>query len=217
MFEDLLNITKENIKQGLIVLINKNTNLIKFFLQKLQQSIDDLSIRLNNAVFSVNNTHPNNEGELTLDVGVRRIEKIEDNFRLTMSDMSTILLPSCRASRMPLTEYKVGDVAYSDVLPSWAFLECIKPGLTGPGLISGSFKPGNTIIDGQVSWKIHSILETFSQLAVFPIGCIHLSLNSDSPQLNFGGQWEFIAQSTLQLSVGDGTTEIPVYFWTRVG
>lgn len=54
------------------------------------------------------------------------------------------------------TAYKVGDIAYSPNLPSWAYLECTTAGTTGdtePDFSNVS--SGGVIGDGTVAWIIH--------------------------------------------------------------
>lgn len=52
--------------------------------------------------------------------------------------------------------YDVGDEAYVKTLPSWAYMECVKAGVTGDKEFDASHvTDGEVINDGTVKWKIH--------------------------------------------------------------
>ena len=60
-------------------------------------------------------------------------------------------------------EYAKGDIAYSDKIPSWAFLECIVAGTTSDGWYfpePSEIKVGDTIVDYTVTWKVRKVTNT---------------------------------------------------------
>ena len=61
--------------------------------------------------------------------------------------------------RKPETAYAVGDIAYSALLPSWAYLECTVGGTTGSGNlpVPSSVSEFSTFTDGTVTWKIQRV------------------------------------------------------------
>lgn len=61
--------------------------------------------------------------------------------------------------RKPSTEYAVGDIAYSALLPSWAYLECTVGGTTDSGdlPVPSSVSEFSTFTDGTVTWKIQRV------------------------------------------------------------
>lgn len=64
--------------------------------------------------------------------------------------------------------YAKGDIAYSDKIPSWAFLECIVAGTTSDGWYfpePSEIKVDDTIVDYTVTWKVHKVADTASKLA----------------------------------------------------
>ena len=64
--------------------------------------------------------------------------------------------------------YAKGDIAYSDKIPSWAFLECIVAGTTSDGWYfpePSEIKVGDTIVDYTVTWKVRKVADTASKLA----------------------------------------------------
>lgn len=57
-------------------------------------------------------------------------------------------------------EYTKGDIAYSDKIPSWAFLECTVAGTSSDGWYfpePSAIKVNDTIVDGTVTWKVHKV------------------------------------------------------------
>ena len=64
--------------------------------------------------------------------------------------------------------YAKGDIAYSDKIPSWAFLECIVAGTTSDGWYfpkPSEIKVDDTIVDYTVTWKVRKVADTASKLA----------------------------------------------------
>ena len=64
--------------------------------------------------------------------------------------------------------YAKGDIAYSDKIPSWAFLECIVAGTTSDGWHfpkPSEIKVDDTIVDYTVTWKVRKVADTASKLA----------------------------------------------------
>ena len=61
--------------------------------------------------------------------------------------------------RKPSTAYAVGDIAYSALLPSWAYIECTVGGTTDSGDLPmpSSVVVNATFTDGTVTWKIRKI------------------------------------------------------------
>ena len=61
--------------------------------------------------------------------------------------------------RMASTVYAVGDIAYSALLPSWAYIECTVGGTTDSGdlPVPSSVVANDTFTDGTVTWKIKKI------------------------------------------------------------
>ena len=60
-------------------------------------------------------------------------------------------------------EYAKGDIAYSNKIPSWAFLECIVPGTTSDGWYfpePSEIKVDDTIVDYTVTWKVRKVADT---------------------------------------------------------
>ena len=60
-------------------------------------------------------------------------------------------------------EYAKGDIAYSNKIPSWAFLECIVSGTTSDGWYfpkPSEIKVDDTIVDYTVTWKVHKVADT---------------------------------------------------------
>lgn len=57
-------------------------------------------------------------------------------------------------------DYAKGDIAYSNKIPSWAFLECTVPGTSSDGWYfpePSEIKVNDTIVDGTVTWKVRKI------------------------------------------------------------
>lgn len=64
--------------------------------------------------------------------------------------------------------YAKGDIAYSDKIPSWAFLECTVAGTTSDGWYfpePSEIKVDDTIVDYTVTWKVRKVADTASKLA----------------------------------------------------
>lgn len=63
--------------------------------------------------------------------------------------------------RQPSTEYAVGDIAYSALLPSWAMLRCTTAGTTGSGdlPVPSTITEYGTITDGTVVWQIQKLAD----------------------------------------------------------
>ena len=61
--------------------------------------------------------------------------------------------------RKPSTVYAVGDIAYSALLPSWAYIECTVGGTTSDGdlPVPSSVVANDTFTDGTVTWAIRKI------------------------------------------------------------
>ena len=54
--------------------------------------------------------------------------------------------------------YQLDDIAYSNMLPSWAYVECIQAGTTGASEPSlNNVKVGDIITDGGVKWQVKKI------------------------------------------------------------
>ena len=65
-------------------------------------------------------------------------------------------------------DYAKGDIAYSNKIPSWAFLECIVAGTTSDGWYfpkPSEIKVDDTIVDYTVTWKVRKVADTASKLA----------------------------------------------------
>lgn len=57
-------------------------------------------------------------------------------------------------------DYVKGDIAYSNKIPSWAFLECTVAGTSSDGWYfpePSKIKVNDTIVDGTVTWKVHKV------------------------------------------------------------
>lgn len=66
-----------------------------------------------------------------------------------------------RAELQRSTAYAVGDIAFHDSLPSWAYLECVKAGTTAyTELVFGGVIRKQLIDDGTVMWKVRSIIQS---------------------------------------------------------
>lgn len=64
--------------------------------------------------------------------------------------------------------YAKGDIAYSDKIPSWAFLECTVAGTTSDGWYfpePSEIKVDDTIVDYTVTWKVRKVADTASKLS----------------------------------------------------
>ena len=61
--------------------------------------------------------------------------------------------------RKPSTEYADGDIAYSALLPSWAYLECTVGGTTDSGNlpVPSSVSANDTFTDGTVEWTVKKV------------------------------------------------------------
>lgn len=83
------------------------------------------------------------------------------------------LRPDLRRS----TSYAVGDIAFHDGLPSWAYLECVQAGTTSDTEpIFGGVIPKQVIDDGTVMWKIQSIKNSSDMT-----GCIKMFAGNAIP------------------------------------
>lgn len=57
-------------------------------------------------------------------------------------------------------DYAKGDIAYSNKIPSWAFLECTVAGTSSDGWYfpePSTIKVNDTIVDGTVTWKVRKV------------------------------------------------------------
>ena len=57
-------------------------------------------------------------------------------------------------------DYAKGDIAYSNKLPSWAFLKCTVAGTSSDGWYfpePSKIKVNDTIVDGTVTWKVYKV------------------------------------------------------------
>lgn len=99
-----------------------------------------------------------NDGETQLAEYSGDEQKIVD-IGLSAHKASTMAHADLLHLRKPETAYAVGDIAYSVLLPSWAYLECTVGGTTDSGdlTVPSSVVVNDTFTDGTVIWKIRKV------------------------------------------------------------
>ena len=99
--------------------------------------------------------------------------------------------------RKESTTYAVGDIAYSPLLPSWAYLECVTAGTTAAAdlVISGTPGVGDSITDGTVVWTVKKVGSGIQPhiTVTAPTGCTITCANGGTTltAAEQSGVWEF--------------------------
>lgn len=95
-------------------------------------------------------------------------------------------------------EYKVGDIAYSSSLPSWAYLECVTAGTTGAKEPDFSAVTGGGLIDdGTVRWETKDIRVNTLVDLLYPVGTVIAVANNNTPAFTKYGTWEKIGSGRV--------------------
>jgi hypothetical protein len=106
--------------------------------------------------------------------------------------------------RKPSTAYAVGDIAYSALLPSWAYIECTVAGTTDSGdlPVPSSVVANATFTDGTVTWKIRKVgFDNEQELAT--------KANRDLSNLTQTGQDSFLERDFTIIYPNGGTEANP--------
>lgn len=83
--------------------------------------------------------------------------------------------------------YVVGDYAYSDKIPSWAYLECVTAGTTGgtePTALP-NLGVNDTLVDGTAQFKLYHVA-----LQNNPVGTYRDFGTTFNPNTSWGGTWQ---------------------------
>ena len=140
-----------------------------------------------------------------------------------MKNQNNVTLALANGLWQPSTAYAVGTVIRSPSLPAGCKATCTTEGT------SGSTEPkwtayGTTVTDGTVKWKVetdmqstitgemqtaitsainslHDTIKT-EMLALFPVGTILETTNSDNPSTYIGGTWEQLDAGLTTITAG---------------
>lgn len=95
--------------------------------------------------------------------------------------------------------YVVGDYAYSDKIPSWAYLECVTAGTTGGTEPTNLPNLGvnDTLVDGTAQFKLYHVA-----LQNNPVGTYRDFGTTFNPNTSWGGTWQQADAGRVLISSG---------------
>lgn len=159
-----------------------------------------------------------------------------------MKNQNNVTLALANGLWQPSTAYSVGAIVHSPSLPAGCKATCITAGTTGSTEPKWTAY-GTTMTDGTVKWAVetdvqgtitgevqnaitsaintlHDTIKTEMQtamLALFPVGAILETTNSDNPSTYIGGTWEQLPAGLTTITTGtykethDGTEDTYVF------